>query len=135
VAGDEGAGGAWDEGAGGAGVEGACDAAGADFAEQPPADGSGAAVDGSGAAVDVCGAAVDVCGAAVDVCGAADCCEEVSSTAGFWAELAWPPEQGEPVSRMLFACWAYVHPPLTFESENPASHIMTPPNAPSPEYW
>jgi hypothetical protein len=39
------------------------------------------------------------------------------------------PPQGDPLVRMLFASWAYVHPLMTFESENPALHIMTPPNA------
>jgi hypothetical protein len=39
------------------------------------------------------------------------------------------PEQGDPVNKILWASWAYVQPLLTFESEKPALHIITPPNA------
>lgn len=42
-------------------------------------------------------------------------------------EVLGPSEQGLPYARMACASWAYVHPSFTFESENPALHIMIPP--------
>lgn len=48
--------------------------------------------------------------------------------------LLGPLAQGLPYSRMAWASWAYVHPSLTLESENPADHIMMPPKRVASRY-